>query len=263
MGNSHEDPYLHLEDPFAEQELSIDKSKPMIERYNFHKNKYISYPWAILAVEDCEYIPLGPYKKPSKAKLGKQYWPYYDAFVKYIKALKWEKDYDNTKGVTMMELVVDFELASGMRFRHPKHGNKTPWNVKCEMFKKLYQFLLACYKRYEGPSVAKNVRTLISFGTTNKDKGLDIRPKFLMKEYTELCVVENILEYVKEGGVGNVSSNRKGAVNHLLNYKFCFAQPVITLETTKLFHDHLDRVQHRLIHGPKFRLRGKQTYRPH
>jgi len=64
------------------------------------------------------------------------------------------------------------------------------------------------------------------------------------------------------GFTGNVASNRKGAVNHLLDYRFCNAQPDITLETTKLVHDHLDRVQHRLIHGPKFSLRGKQTYRP-
>ena len=93
-----------------------------------------------------------------------------------------------------MELVVDFELATGIDMGHPKHGRQTPWYVKAEMPKKLFMHLCKCYKYFEAPPMRKTTSSIQIF-TDGRHRGLSIRPKLMCNEASETAIVGNLVAY--------------------------------------------------------------------
>ena len=208
--------------------------------------------------------PLGNFsiKNNKKHKLGKVYTPYWEAFHKYVKNLMWENDEENTKGVTFLELVVDFELASGLELRHPKYGIKTPWNLKTEMITKLYKYLCKVYPTFKSPKIKRHLwHPLASFGAAKRATSLNVRCKLMTNQNAEVAVIENIVKYLNEGTAGNASSVRIGSVNHILSYKHIPQKPVITTNSTRQFGDKMAQLIADRGRRPKYRLRHKQQPR--
>jgi len=254
-------------DPWAEQEVPRIRTLPpeanIHQQYDFYKEMYPTYPWGIPDMSTATNRPVGnlSIKKTKKHKLGKIYMPYWEAFHKYIKNLVWENDEESTRGVTFLELVVDFELASGLEFRHPKYGSKTPWNVKAEMINKLYKYLTNVYPTFKSPRIKRPIRPLISFGAARRDLGLDVRCKLMTNKNAEVAVIENIVKYLNEGTAGNSQSNRIGSLNHILVYKHIPHKPVITTDSTKQFGDKMTEIIANRGRRPKYRLKCKQPVR--
>ena len=159
--------------------------------------------------------------------------------------------------------MVDFELATGLEMRHPKYGSKTPWNIKSEMFNKLYKHLTTVYTKFAAIPSKKKIRPLTSFGATKWDIGLTIRCKLMTNQNAEIAVIQNIIQFLQEGTAGNNPTNKTGSLNHILSYKHIPHRPVMTLETTKQFSDKMTALIAARARKPKYRLRYKQPPRLH
>jgi len=254
-------------DPWAVEEAPRARTLPpganIHKKHEFYKEMYPTYPWGIPNMTTATNRPLGNFsiKKSKKHKLGKIYMPYWEAFHKYIKNLVWEDDEESSRGVTFLELVVDYELASGLELRHPKYGRKTPWNLKAEMVSKLYKYLCNVYPSFKTPKIKRHIRPLTSFGAARQVLGLDVRCKLMTNQNAEVAVIENIVKYLNEGTAGNSQSNRVGSINHILMYKHIPSKPVITTESTKQFGDKMIELIANRGRRPKYRLKYKQPVR--
>ena len=63
-------------------------------------------------------------------------WP---IFTRYINALKWDDDYQRHDGCTFAELVIDFEVVSGMDIQDLKGNGTTTWAKKAEVLKIMFE----------------------------------------------------------------------------------------------------------------------------
>ena len=139
---------------------------------------------------------------------------------------------------------------------HPKHGTRTPWNVKAEMLKKLYNYVHKEHKFYKAPTPQAYITSLAQiWGPRQRTWGFKYRPKLMMGEGAELNIAMNAMEFKASGGEGALT--RKGAVNHIITYVH-----------TGVFKPHLedtdirevaDELQHpRYFQPRRRRLRFKQ-----
>ena len=225
----------------------------------FYKLLYPAFIWNVIPYEESFHIALGAFRTNNK-KFPLIYRPYWDLFVKYISALRWESDEANSKGVTFYEMVVDFELATGSNIRHPKYGNHTPWNVKAEIIKKMYTFVMLYYPQYDTPAIKRTIRTFMVC-RPHPDTGLVLRYRLLMGDHASIAIVRNLNSYLTAGSAGLRTRTRTGAINHILDYRYLRVLPIITSETTKSALRFINNALERRRNGILFRLRGKQKIR--
>ena len=118
-----------------------------------------------------------------------------------------------------MKLVVDFGIATGLGITHKTYGRNTPWNKKAEIIKRYDSAFCLCHREYERIPIHKTIRTLQPFGGRGTYPGLTVRPKMMTNELAEVSIIENMLTFQSEGGLGDNPRNKTGAVNHLFIYR--------------------------------------------
>jgi len=215
----------------------------------------MGYLWGKPTFAQGSRLKLGP-GKDTKFRI-KSITPYYMQYMqplkKYLNFLVWDTC-PESEGVTFLEMVVDFELATGCRLTHPIHGFKTAWNIKAEMFKKLYGYIINEHKFFKGPKIGREIRSLNPFfGPTKRLIGLVYRPKFMINEGTELNIAMNLHEYLVAGG--QVAATRPGVVNHIITYIHTgIYKPVVKDPDEGAMLDELSRY----IKPIRRRLNGKQ-----
>ena len=158
-------------------------------------------------------IPLGNFQE-NRSVDQKRYNIVWNSFVKYIKNLTWEPISENMRGVTFLELVVDFELVSGLEIRDFRSGRHTMWGRKATSFAAMYRILCRCYPQFDGPLVAKKVRSLFPFAGAAY-AGLDRRPALLGKQGTELAIAANCIDFIKNR---EFTPNIRISFGHMLSY---------------------------------------------
>ena len=123
-------------------------------------------------------------------------------------------------------MIIDYELATGKSITHPKYGTKTPWNIKAEIMKALYKYLLRNYPKYPKVPITRKIGSLHPF-TTRYYWGFSLRCKPLMGLQADKTVVINLLTFLSEGSAGSAQSNKPGALNHIIKYNYGYIPPVI------------------------------------
>ena len=183
--------------------------------------------------------------------------PYIKTFLKYLNAIFGDTSNDSP-GITFLEMVVDYELATGMSINHPKHGSNTPWSEKSMMLRALYKFLVKnkLFPTFNAPILNKRVRTLNAFrvGTTPGYTGLNTRCKLMMNEGAEIAIVRNLVAFHTCGPAGQIPRQGIGSVNHQLVYKRTGTTPVVIDPDVRTF----EGVIQRHLAAPKRRIRTKR-----
>ena len=148
-------------------------------------------------------------------------------------------------------------MASGVHLTHRKYGNKTPWNIKAEIAKKLYMCFIKRFKQYRKPVIGRAMTILQPF-TRKTYPGLRRRPKLMMGVHADAAIILNLLTFLSEGSAGTAVASKPGSLNHILSYKHIRAPPVIIDPCVR----HLeDIIIARMAPKKRFRLHGKQKVR--
>ena len=133
--------------------------------------------------------------------------------TKYFKVLLWAP-YDNTKpGVSFMELVVDYEVATGLSIIDPKKGNNTTWKQKEHRLKRFYKYICKAHPEYDAPLPSRSMTHFTIFGG-HLFQGLSRRPVFLAKKATEEAIVKNITDFY-----ATARNTLTIQVHHILSYQ--------------------------------------------
>ena len=152
------------------------------------KDKYTLYPWSYPNLQECDAIPIGPEKEMNIIRdfVRDICWR---PLNKYFKVLKWAPHDPEKPGVTFMEMVVDFELTSGLNLTDPRFGSNTTWKQKEFRIKKLFRWFCKTHPEYNAPAKSMVMPHVTMFGG-HHHQGLDRRFCFLGKAATEEIFVK-------------------------------------------------------------------------
>ena len=200
----------------------------------------------------------------------------WDPFVKYWAILWWpslESSQQNAWSVSFAELVLDFEIFSGLRVLDVVHGGATTWARKSEIFGMMVRRLFrvsSVLRQDRSLFPLARVTSLKGLGMTQKLQGFAHRPRLLMGQHTERLVALNVTihAYLDTPVPGMCSgAGRQNRLQHLVSYHGLSQKPLYE-DNEKTSFDHLVRklassFNSRLpdVHlsaRPYRRLRGKQ-----
>ena len=115
--------------------------------------------------------------------------------------LKWgNRQAGQLKGVTWLELVVDFEIASGINCRRPQ--NEDAWGARAELLRGIVKLILTIRGKGTGEMDAfygssRRITALAPFGA-NILSGLLRKPTFVAGEATIKAVAVNAWQWAEE-----------------------------------------------------------------
>ena len=205
-------------DLLQEGEEEGTKDKEGRRPWQFVKIKVPNYRWELEEGEKCE--ELKPDTMPANLKEGQQSWWYdkptggnnriridfplhlWGEVGNWWGQLKWgERNPGQLKGVTWLELLADFEIATGVNCKKPQ-GEAT-WGSRAELLRGIVKLIL----KVRGPGAAemenffgtsKRITALAPFGAKFLS-GLRRRPTFVAGEATIKAVAVNAWQWAEEG----------------------------------------------------------------
>ena len=201
----------------AEVEEEEPSDKETRKSWHFVKIKVPNYRWELGEGEECE--ALKPDTMPTNLKEGQQSWWYdkpqgknnriridfplhlWSEVGNWWGQLKWgERNAGQLKGVTWLELLVDFELATGINCKKPQ-GEAT-WGSRAELLRGIVKLVL----KVRGPGAgaletffgtSKRITSLAPFGAKFLS-GVLRRPVFVAGEATIKAVAVNAWQWAVE-----------------------------------------------------------------
>jgi hypothetical protein len=210
-------------DPQQEVEEDGAKEQEARKPWQYVKIKVPNYRWELGEGEQCE--ALKPDTMPPNLKEGQQSWWYdkptggnnriridfplhlWSEVGNWWSQLKWgEQNAGQLKGVTWLELVADFEIATGINCKKPQ--KETTWGGRAEMLRGIVKLIL----KVRGPGMgaletffgtSKRITALAPFGAKFLS-GLRRRPVFVAGEATIRAVAVNAWQWAVEEKVQRI-----------------------------------------------------------
>ena len=210
--------------PEVEEKESVDKEgrRP----WQFVKIKVPTYQWELGEGEKCE--ALKPDTMPANLKEGQQSWWYdkpsggnnriridfplhlWGEVGNWWSQLKWgERNAGLLKGVTWLELLVDFEIASGINCKRPQ--GEAAWGARAGLLRGIVKLILkvrgpgtGAMEKFFGTS--KRITALAPFGAKFLP-GLLRKPVFVAGEATVKAVAVNAWQWAENNKTKNLQQH--------------------------------------------------------